>query len=161
MATTAPITPIAVLPPGASTAAATTAPTGLNSLQPSDFVKLLITQLQNQDPTQPMTNSELLQQVSQIGQLQSQNSLQSTLTGLALQNQIGSASTLMGKYVTGNDASNNTAAGIVTSVSVANNTVTLNLDSGQTLPLSGVTGITTVSATTGVPQSSSNSGAQS
>ena len=89
MATTA----IGSIPTNTSTKTATGS---AKSLQASDFINLLITQLKNQDPTQPMSNSELLQQVSQIGQLQSQTALQTTLQGLALQNQIGSASNLIG-----------------------------------------------------------------
>ncbi len=102
-----------------------------------------------------MSNSELLQQVSQIGQLQSQTQLQTTLQGLALQNQIGSASNLIGKAVAGNDANNNQVGGIVTSVSVANNNVTLNLDSGQTMPMANVTEITTINPVTGAASTTS------
>jgi flagellar basal-body rod modification protein FlgD len=129
-------------------ATATTA-AGPKTLQANDFINLLITQLKNQDPTQPMSNSELLQQVSEIGQLQSQNQLQTSLQGLVMQNQISSASNLIGKHVTGNDASSNPADGIVTSISVANNSVNLNLDSGQTLPIANVTQITMVNPVTG------------
>jgi flagellar basal-body rod modification protein FlgD len=141
-----------IIPPSTSTTSTTGA---AKTLQASDFINLLVTQLQNQDPTQPMSNSELLQQVSQIGQLQSQTQLQTTLQNFALQNQIGSASNLIGKAVAGNDANNNQVGGIVTSVSVANNNVTLNLDSGQTLPMSGVTQITTINPVTGAASTTS------
>src|ERR1700743_2414516 len=79
----------------------------LGNLQSSDFINLLVTQLQNQDPLQPMSNSDLLQQVSEIGSLQSQTSLNSTLQDMSLQNQISSASSMIGKGVIGNDNSGN------------------------------------------------------
>ena len=41
------------------------------SLKTEDFIKMMITQLQNQDPMQPADNNQLLAQMSQIGQLQS------------------------------------------------------------------------------------------
>jgi len=68
-------------------------------LKTEDFIKMMITQLQNQDPMEPAKNQELLAQMSQIGQLQSATTLQESLKGMVLQNQIGSASSLIGKTV--------------------------------------------------------------
>ena len=62
-----------------------------NQLQTADFIKMMLTQLQNQDPLEPAKNQELLAQMSQIGQLQTATQLQDTLKGLTLQNQLGSA----------------------------------------------------------------------
>src|SRR5213594_972790 len=61
------------------------------SLKPEDFIKMMITQLQNQDPMEPAKNEELLAQMSQIGQLQSSTDLQMSLKTLVMQNNIGSA----------------------------------------------------------------------
>src|SRR3712207_426119 len=61
-------------------------------LKTEDFIKMMITQLQNQDPLEPAKNQELLAQMSQIGQLQSSTTLQESLQGMVLQNQIGSRS---------------------------------------------------------------------
>ena len=60
-------------------------------LKTEDFVKLMITQLQQQDPTAPAKSDQLLSQMSQIGQLQSSTQLQDSLKGLVQQNQIGAA----------------------------------------------------------------------
>jgi flagellar basal-body rod modification protein FlgD len=117
-----------------------TVPGNLN-LQPADFIKMMITQLQNQDPLQPTSNQDLLAQMSQIGQLQTSTQLQTVLTGLSLQTQIGSASSLIGKTVQGMDVNNNTIQGLVTSVKVQSDGVSLELDSGQSLSLSRVTSI--------------------
>ena len=43
-------------------------------LKAEDFIKMMVTQLQNQDPMEPAKNDELLAQMSQIGQLQSSTS---------------------------------------------------------------------------------------
>jgi flagellar basal-body rod modification protein FlgD len=129
--------------------------TGLSSLTPNDFINLMVTELQNQDPTQPESNDELLSQMSQIGQLESSDSLQTTLSGLAQQNQIGAASSLIGKSVEGTDASNNPVTGVVTSVSIASTGVTLGLDSGSNVALTNITNIAptppTTTATTTTP----------
>jgi flagellar basal-body rod modification protein FlgD len=111
------------------------------NLKAQDFINLMVTQLQHQDPTQPASNSELLSQMSNIGQLESSTQLQTTLTSMTLQNSIGAASSLIGKSVQGLDANNKPIAGLVNSVQVQNNGVALQLDNGQSLDLGRVTGI--------------------
>jgi flagellar basal-body rod modification protein FlgD len=110
-------------------------------LKTEDFIKMMITQLQNQDPMEPAKNQELLAQMSQIGQLQSATTLQESLKGMVVQNQIGSAASLMGKSVKGLDANDDPIEGMVTSVRVEKDSVSLELDNGKTLALSRVTSI--------------------
>lgn len=110
-------------------------------LNTDDFIKMMITQLQNQDPMEPAKNQELLAQMSQIGQLQSATTLQESLKGIVLQNQIGSAANLIGKGVQGLDVNGDPIKGLVNSVRVADNDVSLELDNGQSLKLSSVTAI--------------------
>src|SRR5215212_2413336 len=73
-------------------------------LKSEDFIKMMITQLQNQDPTEPVKNEELLAQMSQIGQLESSTQLQTSLKSMVLQNNVGAAGNLIGKMVNGLDA---------------------------------------------------------
>jgi flagellar basal-body rod modification protein FlgD len=110
-------------------------------LKTEDFIKMMITQLQNQDPMEPAKNQELLAQMSQIGQLQSATTLQESLQGMVAQNQIGSAAGLIGKSVDGLDPNDDPVSGVVTSVRVEKDGVSLELDSGKTLPLGRVTSI--------------------
>src|SRR3954468_11276352 len=88
-------------------------------LKPKDFIKMMITQLQNQDPMEPAKNEQLLAQMSQIGQLESSTQLQTSLKSVTLQTQIGSASALIGKSVQGLDDNNAPIDGVVNSVKVA------------------------------------------
>ena len=110
-------------------------------LKTEDFIKMMITQLQNQDPLEPAKNQELLAQMSQIGQLQSATSLQDSLKGLVTQNQIGAAAGLIGKTVQGLDENDDPVTGTVTSVSVGKDSVDLELDDGTKLALGKVTSI--------------------
>ena len=110
-------------------------------LKTEDFIKMMITQLQNQDPLEPAKNQELLAQMSQIGQLQSSTTLQESLKGMVLQNQIGSASALIGKTVQGLDGQDDPVTGLVNSVKVGADGVSLELDNGKSLLLSRVTQI--------------------
>jgi flagellar basal-body rod modification protein FlgD len=139
-------------PPVQGTASSHQLASKKSSLNPDDFIKMMITQLQNQDPMEPAKNDQLLAQMSQIGQLQSSTQLQDSLKGLVLQNQIGSAATLIGKTVQGMDTNNNTIAGVVSSVRVQDDGVSLELDNGQSLQLGRVTAIApTQTTTTGAP----------
>src|SRR5688500_13223758 len=110
-------------------------------LKTEDFIKMMITQLQNKDPLEPAKNQELVAQMSQIGQLQSSASLKESLQGMVLQNQIGSASALIGKTVQGLDSADDPVTGLVNSVKVGSDGVSLELDNGKTLLLSRVTQI--------------------
>ena len=134
-----------------STATGQSAPANGYNLKPEDFIKMMVTQLQSQDPLQPTSNQDLLAQMSQIGQLETSTQLQTVLQGLAIQTQIGSASSLIGKNVEGMDQSNNTIHGLVTSVRVQSDGVQLELDSGQALSLSRVTSISPASGAATTP----------
>ena len=111
-------------------------------MKPADFIQMMITQLQNQDPLQPTSNEDLLNQMSQIGQLQSSTDLQSSLQTMTLQNNLSSAGNLIGKMVVGQDDKGNPLQGLVNSVKVVSGQVSLELDNGQELSMSNVTGIT-------------------
>ena len=111
-------------------------------LKTEDFIKMMITQLQNQDPMEPAKNEQLLAQMSQIGQLESATQLQSSLSKLVLQNNLGAAGNLIGKQVQGLGDDGDDLGGEVTSVRVEAGDVYLELDTGSRLRLDRVTEIT-------------------
>src|SRR4051795_10276740 len=85
-------------------------------LKSEDFINMMVTQLQNQDPLEPTKNQELLAQMSQIGQLQSQTQLTTSLNAMVLQNSLGAAGNLIGKSVQGADDTGSAITGMVNSV---------------------------------------------
>ena len=115
------------------------------ALKTEDFIKMMITQLQHQDPLEPAKNQELLAQMSQIGQLQSQTLLTDSLKGMVLQNNMGAAGNLIGKMVAGKDARGADISGLVNSVRVEDGNVLLELDNGQSLDLTKITSIARLS----------------
>ena len=125
------------------------------ALKAEDFIKMMVTQLQNQDPMEPAKNEELLAQMSQIGQLQSATDLQSSLKSMVMQNNISSAGNLIGKKIQGIDENGDPVEGLVNSVRVEKDKgVFLELDNGKTLPVDYVTNIAPVaggSTTTATP----------
>ncbi len=124
-----------------------------SKLQVADFIHMMVTQLQNQDPMEPAKNEQLLAQMSQIGQLQSQQDLtanQKLLTDsiqtMVLQNNIGAASNLIGKDVQGPgdldaEGKPTTISGTVEGVSISNGKVLLKLSTNAVLPLEKVTSV--------------------
>lgn len=131
---------------GITSGTTTKAVNKVSDMTAEQFLKLLVTQLQNQDPFEPVKNQDLLEQVSAVRQLQSNMDLSTVLSGLSLQQQIGSASAIIGKTVTGKNANLEDVSGVVTSVAVESDKVYLELDTGQRMSLEDVTGIATTTA---------------
>jgi len=70
-----------------------------NELDKDDFLKILLTQLTHQDPTQPMEDKEFIAQMAQFSTLEQMTNMSkefSALSGLLTQNQ---AISLIGKTV--------------------------------------------------------------
>jgi flagellar basal-body rod modification protein FlgD len=65
-----------------STASATSAALG-STMDQADFLKLLTTQLQAQDPTNPMDNSQFVSQLAQFSQLASMQDLNTSVNNLS------------------------------------------------------------------------------
>jgi flagellar basal-body rod modification protein FlgD len=124
-------------------------------LKSQDFINMMITQLQNQDPLEPTKNQDLLAQMSQIGQLQSSTKLQDTLSAFVLQSQITAGGSMIGKMVEGLDDKNDTVSGLVTAVKVQANEVLLELDTGKKLTLANVTRVAPGSTATDVSTANS------
>ena len=77
----------------ANTAAtATAAPNAFSSLSSEQFVKIIFSELSNQDPLQPSDSNALLQQLANLRSIQSGMDLSDKLSSLVTQNQLASAS---------------------------------------------------------------------
>jgi flagellar basal-body rod modification protein FlgD len=113
---------------------------GLDGLKGEDFMKILMKQLQYQDPLKPMDNAEMINQIARIRELETNTKLSNKLERLGDQERFGSAAVLIGKYVRGavQDAEGNTyqMEGTVTGVRFNDKgEALLELDSGDLLPL--------------------------
>jgi len=121
--------------------------TGLAGISGDDFMNILVKQLQMQDPFKPMTNEEMVAQLSTIRELEMNTRMSGRLEQLTDQQRFGSAAALIGKYVKGtvSDANGNpfSLEGIVTGIRFTERgEVILELDTGDILPLVGVEQVT-------------------
>ncbi len=124
---------------------------GMEALSSEDFFRLLITELQQQDPLAPAKTGDMINQVAQIRSIEQSHTLNQTLRALQNSQQQAGVSALLGKFVvaTPKDASGvaSEASGIVTGVRFdADGSAWLDLDSGQTVALVDVKRIMTPEA---------------
>ena len=138
---------------------ATTATTAANQnkfaeLESSEFVRILIEELQNQDPFSPNDSAAILEQLSSLRNIESQTQLGDQITELVKQNQVASAGNMIGKLVRGIDTANRQSEGVVTSVRVTDDGVFLELDSGRTMGITQVTQIAELNPDTGAQPTS-------
>lgn len=77
----------------------TTAITSASNIQ-MDFMKLLVAQMQNQNPLEPLDNSEMASQLAQFSQLQQLESMSSSFAEVLKTTERDYANSLLGKNVT-------------------------------------------------------------
>lgn len=70
-----------------------------SGLGKDDFLKLLITQLANQDPTSPMENTEFIAQMAQFSSLEQMNNMATSFAQMANMITSNEASNTVGKTV--------------------------------------------------------------
>ena len=110
-----------------------------------DFMKIMITELTNQDPFEPIKNQDLLAQMSGIQQIQASQEMTETFTGISNnfnsllehlntflgREQISIASGAVGQTVLGVNEAGQTIAGRVQAVTIEGQDVYLELDTGD------------------------------
>jgi len=103
----------------------------------NDFIKLLVTELQHQDPLNPMDNQEILQQISQIREIESNQRLTDTLESVLLGQNVVTASNLIGRTVVALSDEGDRVTGEVDRVSIEDGVARLHV-AEHTVPLKNV-----------------------
>jgi flagellar basal-body rod modification protein FlgD len=100
----------------------------INDLDLGTFLRLMIAELQNQDPLNPLDNKEMLAQISQLREVGATDKLTRTLDSVLLGQNIASSTNLIGADVDAISDDNQRVSGIVTRVSIENGQPKLELD---------------------------------
>src|SRR5919199_3884136 len=87
-----------------------------NQLGKQDFLKLLMAQMQNQDPLKPMDDSQMIAQMAQFSSLEETQALRQTIQQSANSGVVAQAASLIGKYIKATQADSSTVSGAVTGV---------------------------------------------
>jgi flagellar basal-body rod modification protein FlgD len=114
---------------------------GNQALGKDDFLKLLATQLQYQNPLDPLKDSDFVAQLAQFSNLEGIQQLNTSISNMLLLQQMTQGANLIGKTITYQRADSPlTARGIVASVQVNAGTLALVVD-GKQVSLNQVRGI--------------------
>ncbi len=110
-----------------------------------DYMTLLVTQLQNQNPLEPMDNQDMAAQLAQFSQLQQLETLNTSFSQVLESVQYDYASSLIGKQVsyetTADDGTTTTVTGEVAGVGTGmEGEITVTVDN-QIVNLSDITSI--------------------
>jgi flagellar basal-body rod modification protein FlgD len=121
-----------------------TSATGFANLTTADFMQMLIAELQDQDPTQPMSSQDLLGQLATMSQLQSTTDLDTALQANTTNQQLSIGASFIGKTINGTDANGNAVSGVVDQAFLQSGTAYVGVGN-STVPLANITDVAATS----------------
>lgn len=110
-------------------------------MKTEDFVRIIFTELSNQDPFQPQDSGALLEQLNSIRSIESDIELTNRLDALVRQNELAAAGSLVGKTVVGLTEGAARAEGRVAAAARAGDAVLVQLENGQRIPFAQIESI--------------------
>ena len=96
-----------------------------------DFLQLLVTQMQNQDPLNPMQDTDMMAQFAQLQALDNQKAMTDAMLDMRKEYAVQGASSMLGKQVTSKNLDGVEVTGIVVNTFTKGSDVQLTLDSGE------------------------------
>lgn len=121
-----------------ASASAGTARTVKKALGQEDFLKLLATQFQAQDPMKPMEDTAFIAQMAQFSSLEQSSAMSKDIALLRADQTLLTANSYIGRNVTVEDAAGEPVTGLVTGLdNDPTDGVTLTID-GKSYPLTSV-----------------------
>jgi flagellar basal-body rod modification protein FlgD len=132
----------------ATTGAGSTQPTGappVNSspqaeLGKDSFLKLLVAQLQHQDPANPMDSGAFMGQLAQFSSLEQMTNVASSVDKLNASNSVSQSVALIGHQLIFTRADGSTGTGVADGVSIKDGTAAIDVD-GESITLASITAV--------------------
>jgi flagellar basal-body rod modification protein FlgD len=121
-------------PTTSGTGTASTTKTGTQTLGKDDFLKLLVTQLQHQDPLKPMDDTQFMSQMAQFSTLEQMTNMSGELERLSFSGQVSEAVGLIGRAVTYEQKDGSTAQGTVQGVDIEDGKILVTIDGEKVEP---------------------------
>jgi flagellar basal-body rod modification protein FlgD len=107
------------------------------SLDYNNFLQLLIAQMQNQDPTDPMDASEQISQLATFSQVEQTIKTNTNLESLIAQSSLTNASSYLGKTITSADGD---TTGVISKVEVTSDGLSATTTTGSKIAIeAGIT----------------------
>jgi len=114
------------------------------------FLMLLVAQLKNQDPLNPMQDREFIAQLAQLNALEQLQQLNETIAAMAQHAALGQVASYLGKVVSGLErSSGELVSGTVVRATIVDGAAVLELESGQRIDVRDVVSV-------GMPQAASD-----
>jgi flagellar basal-body rod modification protein FlgD len=92
-----------------------------------DFLKLLVAQMQNQDPSNPTDDTQMASQLAQFSALEQMTNVATSMNALSSTMTLGQSFTLIGHDIAYTAKDGSTATGVVDGVSVQDGAATLDV----------------------------------
>ncbi len=115
---------------GKTSSTGSTTATSSNSVDYNTFLKLLIAEMKNQDPTNPMDTSQYMSQFAQLSSVEQAMQTNTKLDSLLASQSLSQADGLIGKTVSFTDSTGASFSGKVASISINSNGSIATLDDG-------------------------------
>jgi flagellar basal-body rod modification protein FlgD len=130
---------------GSATPTTTVDPPTRNQLGKDDFLKLLVAQLQHQDPGNPMDSSQFMGQLAQFSALEQMTNVATAVDGLKQSMSLGQSVELIGKQLQWVRADGSVGIGIADGVAVENVTPVIDV-AGEAVDPSTIASVTVPTA---------------
>jgi flagellar basal-body rod modification protein FlgD len=118
-----------------------TSTTGTAALSSNQFLQLLVTQLQNQDPLNPVSPQDFITQLATLNSVESLTSLNTSFSQMLQLQQLTQGASLIGKTINYTPTGGSPTTGTVSSVTAQNGQFVLTVGSNQ-VTLSQIQSIT-------------------
>ena len=109
--------------------------TSTNTVDYNTFLQLLIAEMKNQDPTNPMDTSQYMSQFAQLSTVEQAMQTNSKLDALLSSSALSQADGLIGRTASFTDSTGATVTGKIASVSINTDGAVATLDNGTKIPV--------------------------
>jgi flagellar basal-body rod modification protein FlgD len=114
--------------------AASSSASGSPMLGKDDFLKLLVSQLQHQDPMNPVDDKDFMGQVAQFTSVEQLTNMSKAIDSMSTASQTAQSVSLLGKTVAWKKADETTGEGVASAVSFADGSIAITVGDTQIAP---------------------------